>query len=116
MSSKLSDALVNLGGKNLTHREKISVAYYSAFLRLSENTKLSNTGWGNSLIVLGGVLAFLFHPAWLALSCLGLSWVVNSLDTHTRASVVALVDSLEELSDQKLQSMKNPKHPTPSSE
>jgi hypothetical protein len=57
-------------------------------------------GWfGQGVIVVGGVLAYFFHPAWLALSVLGLSWAQEGLDMNTRTSVAAIVPCLQEMAE-----------------
>jgi hypothetical protein len=57
-------------------------------------------GWfGEGVIVVGGLLAYFLHPAWLALSVLGLSWTVEAKDMATRTSVAALVLCLKEMAD-----------------
>jgi len=57
-------------------------------------------GWfGEGVIVVGGILAYFFHPAWLALSILGLSWTIEAKDMATRTSVAAIVLCLKEIAD-----------------
>lgn len=79
---------------------KVALAFYESLTRQEPGKAHVSAWWGEGLIVLGGLLAYFFNPAWLALSILGLSWVLGSVDTHTRGCVVALVSSLEELSRQ----------------
>jgi hypothetical protein len=82
---------------------RLWVAYkgnFDSLLRAQPGSKRL-TGAGEIVIVLGGILAYFFDPAWLALSILGLSWAGEGRDTNTRASVVALITCIN-MVDQRL--------------
>lgn len=79
---------------------RVRLAYYEALLRLQPDKIHISGWWGEALILVGGLLAYFFNFAFLAVSIFGLSVVLGNTDTHTRSCVVALVECLEELSKQ----------------